>query len=258
MYYNIHVLNINRILFTNIKQTVKRFIVIEKIITENLNNTLNGYNRTSSYTLLSSSNNRMLWQQKHGSYCAIQGLHSGQQGPKVCMLYSNTGYIQPSQQRAARAWAKSHRTAGPAVRPAEAQGLRDPLVGPPGLWQGAALLLPREDSLHSASRPCSCGPRDSWLQTAGSHKAQGWENTSFRLPRGPGSGWGRRGKEAAECGGVSSEDGTTRARKTESETTGATLERRVPQNTSAEKEGEEGLLVSQASATLPTPSLTVR
>ena len=60
MYYNIHVLNINRILFTNIKQTVKRFIVIEKIITENLNNTLNGYNRTSSYTLLSSSNNRML------------------------------------------------------------------------------------------------------------------------------------------------------------------------------------------------------
>lgn len=75
------------------------------------------------------------------------------------MLCSNTGHIQPSQQGAARAWAKFHRTAGPAVWPAEAQGLRDPLTGAPGLWQGAALLLPREDSLHSASRPCSCGPR---------------------------------------------------------------------------------------------------
>lgn len=85
MYYNISVLNINRILFAYIKQTVKTFIIIEKIITYNLNNTLNGYNRTSSYTVLSSSNNRMLWKQKHESYYAIQDLHLGQQGSKVCM-----------------------------------------------------------------------------------------------------------------------------------------------------------------------------
>lgn len=60
MHYNVSVLNINRTLFAYIKQTVKTFIIIEKIKTYDLNNTLNGYNRTSSYTALSRSNNRML------------------------------------------------------------------------------------------------------------------------------------------------------------------------------------------------------
>lgn len=46
--------------------------------------------------------------------------------------------------------------------PAEAQGLRDPLTGAPGLWQGAALLLPEKTACIQLPGPAAA-VHDSWL-----------------------------------------------------------------------------------------------
>ena len=177
----------------------------------------------------------MFWQQKQGSYCATRGLHSGQQGPKVCMLYSNTGYIQPSQQRAARAWAKSHRTAGPAVRPAEAQGLRDPLVGPPGLWQGAALLLPPEKTA-CIQLP---GPAAAAHATAGSRRRALTrpkdEKTRHSGSRAAGGEEGRRLQSVVAFHPRKEPPGREKLNRRQLV---PRWKGEVPQNTSAEKEGQ--------------------
>lgn len=53
------------------------------------------------------------------------------------------------------------------MRPAEVKGLWDPLMVPPVLSQGAALILPKKTAWHSASQPCSCCPLNSWLTNGG-------------------------------------------------------------------------------------------
>lgn len=189
----------------------------------------------------------MLWKQKHESYYAIQGLHLGQQGSKVCMaLFKHWLYSTLSTKSYQSFWAKSHRTGGPAVQPAEVKGLRDPSWYLQCCLREQLSFCPRRQPGIQLPSPAAAVHSTAGSQMVGSHEAQEWENTSLSSQPSPGAA-GRRGKEASKCCGISSKKATTRA-KTQSETTGAKLKRKNPSEHEHRERREGGgkRLVSQA------------
>lgn len=185
-----------------------------------------GAKRTSSYTVLSSSNNKDALKAKHWVLLChsgltlraarIQGVHGS-----VQTLVT----IQPSQQRATRAWAKSHRTGGPAAL----NLLKWRACGTPSWYLqcclGSSSHSAREDSLAFSFPALQLLSLNSWLckwWALMRHKNEKTHPT--QSPAQPGGGWGR------EEGGLKVlwyfiQESNHRREKLQSETTGAKLEK---------------------------------